>query len=481
MRNVLWHGKEVLAALQAHLTASPGADWQAQGLAIDTRDLLAGDIFVALPGEKAHGHDYVAQAFQDGAAAALVGADFEAADLDKDAVLLPVDNVLAALESLARAARKRSAAQIIAITGSVGKTGTKASLADALAKSGKTHAAERSFNNHIGVPLSLARLPQDAEYGVFELGMNHAGEIAALVDMVRPHCAIITTIAAAHIENFPSMEALAAAKAEILSGVESGGSAVLPFDNAYFDALRKEAEAQALNIVSFSAEGRDGADNRVNRAKLHATCSCVTAMMGAQPVTYKIGAPGIHLVANSLAVLSAVQLVGADLALAALSLAEHDGLAGRGARYRLGADEAPITLIDESYNANPTSMAAALETLGLVPRKGRGRRIAVLGDMAELGDDAPHLHAALADKTESADIDLVITCGALMQHLHNALPPGRIGAHAEDHEAALKILRDELQDDDVVMIKGSNASRMGLVVEGLIDLLTETPQQKEAR
>ena len=184
MRDVLWHGKDVLAALQAHLTASPGDDWQAQGVAIDTRDLLAGDIFVALPGEKAHGHDYVAQAFKDGAAAALVGADFDAAGLKEDAVLLPVVDVLAALESLARAARKRSAAQIIAITGSVGKTGTKASLADALAKSGKTHAAERSFNNHIGVPLSLARLPQDAEYGVFELGMNHAGEIAALVDMV---------------------------------------------------------------------------------------------------------------------------------------------------------------------------------------------------------------------------------------------------------------------------------------------------------
>ena len=481
MRDVLWQGKEVMAALQSHLTVSPDVDWQAQGLAIDTRDLLAGDIFVALPGEKAHGHDYVAHAFDAGAAAALVGADYDAACLKEDAVLLPVDDVLAALESLARAARKRSDAQIIAITGSVGKTGTKASLARALAKSGKTHAAERSFNNHIGVPLSLARLPQDAEYGVFELGMNHAGEIATLVDMVRPHCAIITTIAAAHIENFPSMEALAAAKAEILSGVESGGSAVLPFDNPYFNALRKEAEAQELNIISFSAEGRDRADNRVNRAKLHATCSCVTAMMGEQPVTYKIGAPGIHLVANSLAVLSAVQLVGADLALAALSLVEHDGLAGRGARYRLGADNARITLIDESYNANPTSMVAALEILGLTPRKGRGRRIAVLGDMAELGDSSPQLHAALADKTESADIDLVITCGTLMQYLHNALPPGRIGAHAENHEAALKILRDELQNDDVVMIKGSNASRMGLVVEGLIDLLTDTPQQKEAR
>jgi UDP-N-acetylmuramoyl-tripeptide--D-alanyl-D-alanine ligase len=481
MRDVLWHGKEVMAALQPHLTAAVRDDWQAQGVAIDTRDLLAGDIFVALSGEKAHGHDYVAQAFKAGAVAALVESDFDASDIKQDAVLLPVNDVLAALESLARAARHRSAAQIIAITGSVGKTGTKASLADALAKSGKVHAAERSFNNHIGVPLSLARLPQEAEYGVFELGMNHAGEIAALVDMVRPHCAIITTIAAAHIENFDSMEALAAAKAEILSGVESGGSAVLPFDNAYFDALRKEAEAQALNIVSFSAEGRDGADISVNRAKLHATCSCVTAMMGTQAVTYKIGAPGIHLVANSLAVLSAVQLVGADLALAALSLAEHDGLAGRGARYRLGADDAPITLIDESYNANPTSMAAALETLGLVPRKGRGRRIAVLGDMAELGDAAADLHAALADKTESADIDLVITCGTLMQHLHNALPPGRIGAHADSHTAALGILRDELHDDDVVMVKGSNASRMGLVVEGLIDLLTDTPQQKEAR
>ena len=224
MRDVLWHGKEVWPFAGASHRI-PGADWQAQGVAIDTRDLLAGDIFVALPGEKAHGHDYVAQAFQDGAAAALVGADFEAADLDKDAILLPVDNVLAALKAW-RAQRKRSAAQIIAITGSVGKTGTKASLADALAKSGKTHAAERSFNNHIGVPLSLARLPQDAEYGVFELGMNHAGEIAALVDMVRPHCAIITTIAAAHIENFPSMEALAAAKAKFF---QVSKAAVAPY------------------------------------------------------------------------------------------------------------------------------------------------------------------------------------------------------------------------------------------------------------
>ena len=213
----------------------------------------------------------------------------------------------------------------------------------------------------------------------------------------------------------------------------------MPFCPSICTRCCKIALAHDVHVVSFSAEGHEAADNRINRAKLHATCSCVTALIGAQAVTYKIGAPGIHLVANSLAVLSAVQLVGADLALAALSLAEQDGLAGRGARYRLGADDAPITLIDESYNANPTSMAAALETLGLTPRKGRGRRIAVLGDMAELGDDAPQLHAALADKTESADIDLVITCGTLMQHLHNALPPGRIGARTDSHEAALNI------------------------------------------
>ncbi|MCH1568927.1 MAG: UDP-N-acetylmuramoyl-tripeptide--D-alanyl-D-alanine ligase [Alphaproteobacteria bacterium] len=480
MRDVLWRGEDVIAALGAHLTDAPHADWQAAGLAIDTRDLLSGDIFVALPGARAHGHDYVASAFESGAAAALVENGFDAATLETDAVLLRVDDVLSALETLARAARQRSSAQIIAITGSVGKTGTKASLADALSKSGLVHAAERSFNNHIGVPLSLARLPQNADYGVFELGMNHAGEIAALVDMVRPHCAIITTIAAAHIENFDSMDALAATKAEILSGIETGGSAILPFDNAYFGMLKSKAETHKIKVLSFSAEGHSDADIHISRAKLHATCSCVSAMLETQAIAYKIGAPGIHLVANSLAVLGATQLVGADLALAALSLGEQDGMAGRGARYHLGAEHAPITLIDESYNANPTSMAAALDTLGLMPRKGRGRRIAVLGDMAELGDRAAELHAAMADKTEAADIDLVITCGALMQNLHNALPPGRVGAHAADHQAALAILRDELQQDDVVMVKGSNSSRMGLVVEGLIDRLTETEQQKEA-
>ena len=477
MNDVLWHGSDVIAALGEHLIAAPHSDWQAQGLAIDTRELKQGDVFIALSGEHAHGNDYVAQAFEKGAAAALVGAEFNADGLDDAAVLLRVDNVLAALEALARAARKRSQAHIIAITGSVGKTGTKASLAAALMKSGTVHAAERSFNNHIGVPLTLARLPKDAEFGVFELGMNHAGEISALVDMVRPHCAIITTIAAAHIENFDSMAALAAAKAEILAGIEKHGTAILPFDNDYFDMLAAKTKDHEINMLSFSAEGRADADSHIERAKLHETCSCVTANICGQAVTYKTGAPGIHQVANSLAVLTAVIIAGADLALAALSLAEQDGLAGRGARYRLGDDNAPVTLIDESYNANPTSMAAALETLSLTPRKRQGRRIAVLGDMAELGDVAVQLHSDLADKADAADIDLVITCGALMQNLHNALPTGRLGMHADNHHEALSILRRELHRDDVVMVKGSNASRMGLVVDGLIDMLSETEQQ----
>ena len=480
MSDVLWHGSDVIAALAAHLIATPHSDWQAQGLAIDTRELKAGDIFIALPGERAHGHDYVAQAFDEGAVAALVGAEFDADDIAEAAVLLRVDNVLAALEALARAARHRSQAHIIAITGSVGKTGTKASLAAALMKSASAHAAERSFNNHIGVPLTLARLPADAEFGVFELGMNHAGEIKALVDMVRPHCAIVTTIAAAHIENFDSMADLAAAKAEILTGIEKGGTAILPFDNDYFDLLAATAKTHQVNMLSFSVEGRVDADSHIERAKLHESCSCVTANICAQAVTYKIGAPGIHQVANSLAVLTAVHLAGADLALAALSLAEQDGLDGRGARYRLGGDEVSVTLIDESYNANPTSMAAALDTLGLSPRKGQGRRIAVLGDMAELGEGAAHLHGDLAAKVDAADIDLVITCGALMQNLHDALPAGRLGMHADNHRDALSILRRELHGNDVVMVKGSNASRMGLVVDGLIDMLSEIQQQKGA-
>lgn len=465
MAEPLWQGSEAIAALDGLLTAAPRADWTADGVSIDTRSLQRGDIFVALPGEKVDGHAFVLPAFEAGAAAALVQDGF-AADLPDGAVLLPVPDVLAALEALGRAARARSRAQIAAVTGSVGKTGVKQSLAAALAGSGKTHAAEKSFNNHIGVPLTLARLPADADYAVFELGMNHAGEIAALVDMVRPHVAIITTIGSAHIEHFASMQDLAAAKAEIIGGLTAGGTAVLPRDNEFYPQLA--AAAQGVETVAFSADGAEDAAARVLQARLHDRCSCVTAIIGGDEIAYKVGAAGRHHISNSLAVLAAVQRLGGDMALAALSLADSVGLAGRGRRHNIGHDEAPVTLIDESYNANPTSMAAALEALGLVPRLGRGRRIAVLGDMAELGEHAPAMHAGLADAVTAAEIDLVITCGPLMRHLHEHLPAGCMGPHFAERGELIAALQRSLQADDVVMVKGSNASGMGAVVDALL-------------
>ena len=482
MSRALWTGQEVMDALAEHVAEHMNehtvgtlpTDWQANGIAIDTRDLSAGDIFVALPGEKADGHAFVAQAFEKGAAAALVATDFAADDVPQEAVLLRVPDVLAALETLGRAARTRSHAHITAITGSVGKTGVKSALAAALAKSGRVHASEKSLNNHIGVPLSLARMPAEAEFAVFELGMNHAGEIAALVDMVRPHCAIITTVGAAHIEHFADEAAIADAKAEIVNGLMPDGVAILPRDNQHYSRLA--AAAHAHEIVDFSVDAEQGADVYAAQIHLHATCSCVTAHIGVQEVTFKIGTAGLHHVANSLAVLAAVQQAGADLALAALSLADNEGLSGRGQRHQLSREDGNITLIDESYNANPDSMAAALTTLGLAPRLGRGRRIAVLGDMAELGEDAAMLHATLAETVERNDIDLVVTCGPLMQHLHDHLPPGRMGPHLNDQDALVALLQRDLRGDDVVMVKGSNASGMGQVVDGL---LADTPRQEK--
>ena len=459
----LWQGSEVIDALKAHLMVTPNADWQANGVAIDTRDLTAGDIFVALPGERVDGHDFVTRAFDLGAIAALVRADTAMPDLPNNAILLAVDDVLAALEALGRAARARSHAHIIGVTGSVGKTSVKEALRAALSKSGSVHASEKSFNNHIGVPLTLARLPADVNYAVFEMGMNHAGEIAALVDMVRPHTAIITEIGRAHIEHFPNMTALAEAKAEIIGGLEKGGLAILPADNAYYSVLAETAQAQGAQIAGFSTK-IDTTTAYVTKVKLHDSCSCVTAMVSGHEVTYKIGAAGAHLVANSLAVLLAAEVAGADFALAALSLADNEGLSGRGQHFQLGTEDSPIALIDESYNANPTSMAAALTTLGLVPRLGRGRRIAVLGDMAELGDDTVNMHIALAEDIEAADIDLVLTCGNLMQHLHNHLPPGRMGPHVATPEEAAEILQRDMRANDVIMVKGSNASGMADVV-----------------
>lgn len=464
----LWTAADISQALGPLLQQPIAQCPDIAGISIDTRSLQAGDLFVALRGEQVDGHDYISAAFEAGAAAALV--DHQPDGETETGALIIVSDVMAALEALGRAARARTPAYIIGVTGSVGKTSVKEALHAGLEKSGTVHVSEKSFNNHIGVPLSLARLPANTAYAVFEIGMNHAGEIEALVDMVRPHCAVITQIGEAHIEHFDSMEDLARAKAEILTGIEAGGAAILPQDSEYYDVLHAAAvENGVQNIVRFGLNMDDAASDvaTTSKFKLHAECSCVSGHILGDAVTYKIGVPGAHLVSNSLAVLSAVSLAGADMALAALSLADHQGLSGRGKRHYLMSEQGDYVLIDETYNANPVSMAAALNALGLASREAHGRRIAVLGDMAELGADAVALHENLKQTIEQANVDLVFGCGPLTKHLMDVLPKGCRGPHAETPKALVKILKQEIHQGDVVMVKGSNASGMQRVIRGL--------------
>ena len=472
---IIWTGDTMVDALGDVLTTPLRAELQqnlaVSGVSIDSRSLKKGDLFVALPGEQADGHDYVAAALQAGAAAALVEQGRDIKNLSDSDNLIMVRDVMKALEALALAARARSTAYIIGVTGSVGKTSVKETLRYALEKSGVVHASEKSYNNHIGVPLSLVRMPENCQYAVFEIGMNHAGEIDTLVKMVQPHCAIITEIGTAHIEHFDTMEDLARAKAEIFSGVVVGGAAILPAASPYLELLKAQAAScQIDNIISFgNAENVGvGVQALAEKVKLHPSCSCVSATILADKVTYKVGMSGAHHVQNSLAVLAAVSLAGADLALGALSLADHDGLVGRGERHYLHAEGGQYILVDESYNANPTSMAAALTTLGLATREGRGRRIAVLGDMAELGAQAIDLHIQLADTIAETEIDEVLTHGPLSHHLHQNLPATCSAYHATSLADLTDYLLRDVRAGDVVMVKGSNASGMGAVVDALV-------------
>src|SRR3954451_25014264 len=360
-----------------------------RGISIDSRSISPSEAFFAIKGDNRDGHDFVNDALQGGAALAVVAAD-KRGQFPKDAPLLVVPDVLEGLRDLARAARARLQGKVVGITGSVGKTGTKEALRLALSREGETHASVASYNNHWGVPLSLARCPQSARFAIFEMGMNHAGEIEPLTKLVRPHVAIITTIAPVHLEFFPSIEGIADAKAEIFLGLEPGGAAVINRDNPHYERLRQKAKAARVGrVVSFGEHAK--ADVRVLKFSLHPDCSVVQASVLGTELTYKLGAPGQHLVWNSLAVLAAVALTGADLALSALALAELKPATGRGARITLGLPGGTAELIDESYNANPASMRAALALLGQAALGARGRRIAVLGDMLELGADGERL------------------------------------------------------------------------------------------
>jgi UDP-N-acetylmuramoyl-tripeptide--D-alanyl-D-alanine ligase len=435
------------------------------GISIDTRTIVHGEAFFAIQGDSRDGHQFVAAGLAAHAGLAVVAAS-RRGDFPPDAPLLVVPDVLAGLRGLARAARARSQAKIIGVTGSVGKTSTKEALRLALSKDGETHASVASYNNHWGVPLSLARCPASARYAVLEMGMNHAGEIEPLSRLARPHVALITTIAPVHLEFFGSLAKIAEAKAEIFFGVEPGGVAVLNRDIAQFAQLKRRAsEAGISRMVSFGDHAQ--ADARLIKASLHPRCSTVRADILGTELAYKIGAPGRHLVHNSLAVLAVADLVGADLALAALALSELKAVAGRGAPIEIEPPGGTALLIDESYNANPASVDAALALLGQAPIGQQGRRIAVLGDMLELGPKGKSLHRGLATPIADNAIDLVFCCGPLMHSLWQALPAGRRGGYAEDSAALEAQVVPAIRGGDAVMVKGSLGSRMAPIVKAL--------------
>jgi UDP-N-acetylmuramoyl-tripeptide--D-alanyl-D-alanine ligase len=460
--SVLWTVDAMAAAMRADKSGSVPAD--IPGLSIDTRSIGKGEAFFAIKGDNRDGHDFVEAALKAGAGLAVVARS--QASRFPNAPLLLVDDVLDGLRALAGAARARSRAKVIAVTGSVGKTGTKEALRLALAADGETHASAASYNNHWGVPLSLARCPQTAKYAVFEIGMNHAGEITPLTKLVRPHVAIVTTIAPVHLEFFGSLEKIADAKAEIFLGLEPDGAAVLNRDSEQYARLEKAAKAAGVaRIVSFGEHAK--ADAQLLRLSLQADSSTVEARILGQPVTYKLGAPGRHIVLNSLSVLAAAVLAGADLALAAVALAHLAPPTGRGARVILRVPGGTALLIDESYNANPASMAAAIALLGQAPVGQRGRRIAVLGDMLELGSVGADLHRGLAAPLQDANVDLVFCSGPLMHALWEALPSSRRGGYAETAAALEAGVLEAIHDGDVVMVKGSLGSKMAPIVKAL--------------
>jgi UDP-N-acetylmuramoyl-tripeptide--D-alanyl-D-alanine ligase len=458
----LWTVDEMAAAMRAERRGALPAS--VPGLSIDSRTVGAGEAFFAIA-DRRDGHDFVASALTGHAGLAVIAAD-RSAQFPNEAPLLVVPDVLAGLRDLAAAARARTQAKVIGVTGSVGKTGTKEALRLALSTDGETHASVASYNNHWGVPLSLARCPASARYAVLEMGMNHAGEIEPLSRLARPHVALITTIAPVHLEFFGTLSKIADAKAEIFLGLEPDGAAIINRDIAQFAQLKRRAkEANVARVVSFGAHAQ--ADARLVKCALHPRCSTVVAQILGTELTYKIGAPGRHLVDNSLAVLAASVLAGADLALAALALVELKPVSGRGAPIEIDVAGGSAIVIDESYNANPASLAAALALLGQAEVGPMGRRIAVLGDMLELGPKGPALHRAVAKSVADNAVDLVFCCGPLMRNLWQALPAGRRGGYADDSAALESQVLSAIRAGDVIMVKGSLGSRMAPLVKAL--------------
>ncbi len=453
------------------LAATTGGRWLGDcagvtGISIDTRSLLAGDLFIALAGENHDAHDFVADALGKGAGAAIVSRIPR--DVSAEAPLLLVDDIQTALEALGHAGRARSTAKVIAVTGSVGKTSTKEMLHTMLAGQIRVHAAVKSFNNHWGVPITLARMPEETEVAVIEIGMNHPGEITPLSKMAAPDVTIITTVEAVHLAAFDGIEQIADAKAEIFAGLAPDGIAILNRDNNQFDRLAAQAPGK---IVTF---GRN-ADLKLIKTDIRGESTAVEAEICGNRIAFEFGVAGAHFAMNAVAALGAVEAVGADVAAAAHALAGWTPPDGRGRRERisLGAENpgAEITLIDDSYNANPASMRAALAVLAATEvgetGGGRGRRVAFLGDMLELGPGERYFHAALAQLPEIAGIDIVHSCGPLMAHMHQALPQEKRGTWAENSAELAAGLQHCLDAGDVCMVKGSLGSKMAVVVKAI--------------
>ncbi len=459
----LWTGLGLVAPLRARVMGAVPPD--VSGVSIDSRSLQSGDLYCAITGENSNGHAYVAAAFAAGAAAALV--DEAHADACRGlGPLYVVHDVLDSLVALGCAARARTEARVIAVTGSVGKTSTKEALRLALTPSGTVHASVASYNNHWGVPLTLARMARATRFAVSEIGMNHAGEILPLTAMVRPHVAVVTSVAPVHLEHFASVEAIADAKAEIFSGLEPGGTAIVPRDNPHYERLAAAARhSPAGTILSFGAHAE--ADARLVAFEPAATHSMVSAEVAGRPITFRLGAPGRHLAENALAVLLAAHAVGADLAAAATALAFFQAPEGRGARATVALAGGSFTLVDESYNANPASMRAALALGGAIEPAGAGRRIAVLGDMLELGPSAAALHAELASDVAAAGFARVFAAGPMMRALVDALPADVEGVWRDSAADLTPLVLDDVRPGDVVLVKGSNGSRTGSIVGAL--------------
>ena len=446
--SVLWTSADA----QAATLGSASTRFAATGISIDTRTLNRGDMFVALMDAR-DGHDFVGAAFDAGASAAMVSRDIAALGPQ-----LKVANTLRGLEDLAHASRARSDAKIAAVTGSAGKTTTKEMLRLALGALGKTHCSAASFNNHWGVPLSLASMPREARYAVFEIGMNHFGEIRALVGMVKPQVALVTTIAPAHLEFFGSCEAIADAKSEIFEGLEPGGAALIPADSPYADRLAARArQSHAARILRFGE--KSGSDARLLDYEEQSGGARICAEICGTPVDAMLGAPGRHVAANAMGALLVVATLDGDVLNAAAALKDFAPLKGRGARFRVGG----IEVIDESYNANPASMAAALALLGAA----KGRRIAVLGDMLEMGPGASSHHAGLAAPIETARADRIFLCGPNMRVLWDKLPASRRASYAATAAELVPSLIEELREGDTVLVKGSNSMKLGVIVEAL--------------